>query len=96
MTTNQNQFVEIAPNTFVRSWDDVKSGHLFATGLKTFLIRMKDGEYYHIKGDDIPPTLALWQARSLSFQVEGGEIPSDIAQWVGVVPEGGKRIPRNR
>jgi hypothetical protein len=89
-------FVQIAPHTFVSSWDDVKSGHLSTAGITLFNIYMKDGGYYQVKGDDIPLTLELWKSRSQPFSGVDGELPADVAQWVGVIPEGGKRIPRGR
>ena len=79
--------VLIAPDTFVNSWINVKRGYLHGSGsLEQFVIVFRDDHSIAVSGSEkIQKTLQIWRNNSdAPPQMEGGDIPEDIAYWLNV------------
>jgi hypothetical protein len=73
--------VEIAPNVFVNSWNDVKLGYLHVCG--DFIIHTVCGEFIHVKDSaEISATIDLWRGISEAPLESIAKIPTDIAFWM--------------
>lgn len=74
--------VEIAPNIFVESWDDVNYGYRHCCG--SFIIKLSDGEEIHIKDrNDVQRTVDYWRSLSDAPLDPKMKIHPDIARWMG-------------
>lgn len=73
--------VEIAPNIFVNSWDDVFYGYQHCCG--SFIIKMRDGEEIHIQDkNNVRQTITYWRSLSDAPLDPKTKIHGDIMRWM--------------
>jgi hypothetical protein len=101
--------LEIAPDLFVKSWDDVSYASLRqyyrcdGTICRFFEIRLTNERNFVVGdfNDDIDRTIKFWKSHSIQFGNEptngtetAGKLHEDIDRWMNATPPGPKSIPR--
>ena len=79
--------IEIAPNVFVKSWDEVINGYLHGSGV--FVIKLANGQCINVQGDeDIKTTLNLWKSSGVPIPEEAAsKVPEEINLWLPYATE---------